>query len=116
MSIIELEIILITFLIVFAGLISCFETSITAGSRAKIHRLENEGDKRAKRIEKLLKKREKVVSVMLLANNAINIIASALTTKFLLEIFGEIGVIYASIFLTITVIIFGIYFCHFFQW
>jgi Mg2+/Co2+ transporter CorB len=107
MSIIELEIILITFLIVFAGLISCFETSITAGSRAKIHRLENEGDKRAKRVEKLLKKREKVVSVMLLANNAINIIASALTTKFLLEIFGEIGVIYASIFLTITVIIFG---------
>jgi Mg2+/Co2+ transporter CorB len=107
MSIIEFEIILIAFLLIMAGLISCFETSITAGSRAKIHRLENEGDKRATRVEKLLKKRENVVSVMLLANNAINIIASALTTKFLLDIFGEIGVLYASIFLTIVVIIFG---------
>lgn len=107
MSIIEIEIILITFLIILAGLISCFETAITAGSRAKIHRLENEGDHRAKRLEKLLKQREKVVGVMLLANNAINIVTSALTTKFLIDIFGEVGVIYASIFLTITIIIFG---------
>ena len=107
MSIIELEIISIVVLIIFAGLISCFETAITASSRAKIHRLETEGDKRAKRLEYLLKNREKVVSVMLLANNAISIIASALTTKFLLDIFGEIGVLYSTVFLTIAVIIFG---------
>jgi len=107
MSIIELEIISIAVLIIFAGLISCFETAITASSRAKIHRLETEGDKRAKRLEYLLKNREKVVSVMLLANNAISIIASALTTKFLLDIFGEIGVLYSTVFLTIAVIIFG---------
>ena len=107
MSIIELEIISIVVLIIFAGLISCFETAITASSRAKIHRFENEGDKRAKRLEHLLKNREKVVSVMLLANNAISIIASALTTKFLLDIFGEIGVLYSTVFLTIAVIIFG---------
>jgi hypothetical protein len=107
MSIIELEIICIVALIVMAGLISCFETAITASSRAKIHRLENEGDKRAKRLEHLLKNREKVVSVMLLANNAISIIASALTTKFLLDIFGKIGVLYSTVFLTIAVIIFG---------
>ena len=44
---------------------------------------------------------------MLLANNAISIIASALTTKFLLDIFGEIGVLYSTVFLTIIVIIFG---------
>lgn len=107
MTIIEIEIIFIASLLIMAGLVSCFETSITAASRAKIHRLENEGDKRAKKLEKLLKNREKVVSVMLLANNAINIIASALTTKFLLDMFGEIGVLYASVFLTIIVIIFG---------
>ena len=107
MSIIELEIISIVVLIIFAGLSSCFETAITASSRAKIHRFENEGDKRAKRLEHLLKNREKVVSVMLLANNAISIIASALTTKFLLDIFGEIGVLYSTVFLTIVVIIFG---------
>lgn len=94
-------------LIVAAALISLFETSITAASRAMIHRLKSEGDKRAARLERLLKEREKLVSVMLLANNAINIIASALTTKILLEIFGEIGVLYATILLTVVIIIFG---------
>jgi Mg2+/Co2+ transporter CorB len=44
---------------------------------------------------------------MLLANNVLNIIASTLTTSLLLQIFGEVGIIYATIFLTIIVIVFG---------
>ena len=107
MSHIELEIIIIASLIIIAAMVSCFETAITASSRAKIHRLDNEGNLKAKKLEKLLKQREKVVTVMLLTNNIVNIIASALTTKFLLELFGEIGVVYATIFLTIVVIVLG---------
>lgn len=103
----ELQFLAVAVLIIAAALISCLETSITAASRATIHRLKSEGDKRARRLENLLKEREKVVSVMLLANNAINIVASALTTKILLEIFGEIGVLYATISLTVIIIIFG---------
>ncbi len=94
-------------LIIFAGLVSCFETSITTVSRAKIWKLKNEGCQKAKKLENLLQNRAKLVSVMLLTNNAINIIASSLTTKILLELFGEIGVIYATIFLTVVIIIFG---------
>lgn len=94
-------------LIILAGLVSCFETAITTVSKAKIWKLKNEGCKKAKKLENLLHNRAKLVSVMLLTNNAINIIASSLTTKILLELFGEIGVIYATLFLTVVIIIFG---------
>jgi Mg2+/Co2+ transporter CorB len=103
----QLNLILVLALLIFSALISCFETSITAASRAKINRMKNEGSRRAKILDRLLKEREKVVGVMLLGNNVVNIIASAITTKVLLEMFGEIGVIYATIFLTIVIIVFG---------
>lgn len=104
---IELNLIVVLLLIFFGALLSCFETSITAASRAKIYRLRIEGNKRAKKLEKLLKEREKVVSVLLLANNVVNIVASAITTKVLLEICGEVGLIYATILLTTIVIVLG---------
>lgn len=104
---IEIQLIAVVILLILGALISCFETSITAVSRAKIYRLASEGGKRAKRLQKLLHEREKVVSVMLLANNVVNIIASTLTTSVLLEVFGEVGIIYATVFLTVIVIVFG---------
>lgn len=94
-------------LLICGALISCFETSITAISRAKIHRLATSGNKRAKRLQNLLQQRDHVVSVMLLANNVVNIAASTLTTSLLLQIFGEIGLVYATVFLTVIVIVFG---------
>jgi len=103
----QVNFLIIAGLLVFSALVSCFETAITAASRARIHRLASHGSKRAKNLEILLNQREKVISVMLLANNVINIVASALTTSLLLEIFGEIGVVYATALLTIVVIVFG---------
>lgn len=98
---------LVIFLILFSALFSCCETSITAASRAKISRLAGEGDKRAKKLAKLLKIREEVVSAMLIGNNAISILASVLATNAMIEIFGEVGLFYATIVMTISVIIFS---------
>ncbi len=96
------------FALLFSGsLISSFETAITAVSRAKIYRFASQGNKKAKRLQKLLEKREEVVSVMLLANNVVNIAASTVTTSLLLQIFGEVGIAYATVFLTLVIIIFG---------
>jgi Mg2+/Co2+ transporter CorB len=99
--------ILVGLLLFFSALLSCFETSITAVSRARIHRLVTEGNKRARMLEKLLKERENVVSVMLLANNAVNIAASALTTKVVMEVFGVKWLLLATAILTILIIIFS---------
>lgn len=107
MSELEFYFLLVVSLLFISGLLSCFETSITAVSRAKIHRLVSEGNKKARLLEELLKNREGVVSVMLLANNAVNITASALTTKVVIEIFGEEWLILATAILTILIIVFG---------
>jgi len=94
-------------LICISALFSCCETSITAVSRAKVHRMINEGDKRAKKLEKLLKDREKVISTMLIGNNIVNILASALATTFFIATFGEHGLFYATVVMTVLVVIFS---------
>jgi Mg2+/Co2+ transporter CorB len=105
---IEINAIIVASLLIAAGFISCFETSITAASRAKIYRLGGGGsNKKINKLELLLKDRDKVVSVMLIANNVVNILASVLTTRLLLQIFGEVGLLYSTIFLTLIIVIFG---------
>ncbi len=99
--------IFLTILMIISALFSCCETAIIATSRAKIHRLANGGNKRAKILEKLLENREKVISTMLAGNNAINILASAIATSLLIKFFGETGLIYATIGMTILILIFA---------
>lgn len=103
----DLYLISVIILMVLSAIFACSETSITAASRAKIHRLVNEGSKRAKKLEKLLKIREKVISTMLVGNNAVNILASALATSVLIKIFGESGLLYATVVMTIVILIFA---------
>jgi Mg2+/Co2+ transporter CorB len=103
----DFYLIIISILIVASAFFSCVETAITALSRARIHRLKLEGNKRAKKLEKLLQEKEKVISAMLIGNNAINIIVSALTTSFLIDKFGEDVLLYSTFCLTILILIFA---------
>ncbi|MCH9809046.1 MAG: HlyC/CorC family transporter [Alphaproteobacteria bacterium] len=83
------------------------ETALTAASRARIHALAEEGDKRAQRVNKLLAAPERVIGTVLLGNNLVNILASALTTSLLIGLFGEFGVAYATIAMTLLVVVFA---------
>lgn len=103
---INLYIIAIGVLIMISALFSSGETSITAASKARIHRLANEGNRRAKKIEKLLKHRERVLGAMLVGNNLVNILASVLATNVLVKSFGEAGMIYATGIMTVLVVVF----------
>ncbi len=94
-------------LIFISALFACSETAIVAASRAKVHRMVSEGNKRAKKLEALLKSREKVISTMLIGNNAVNILASALATGVAITLFGEAGLIYATVVMTAIVIVFA---------
>jgi len=103
----NLYIIFIVILVICSAIFACSETIITAVSRAKINRLINDGNKRAKKIEKVLKKREKGISAMLIGNNIVNILASVLATSVFLKFFGEAGILYATATMTVIVIIFA---------
>jgi Mg2+/Co2+ transporter CorB len=102
-----LSLIAIIILLILSALFACSETSIIAVSRAKINRMANEGNKRAKKLIKLLQSREKIVSTMVVGNNAVNIIVSVLATSIFIELFGEAGLLYATIVLTLVILIFA---------
>ena len=94
-------------LLFFSAFFSGAETALTAVSRAHIHQLAKEGNRRAKLIEKLHEHKERLIGTVLLANNLVNILASALATSLLIGYFGETGVAYATIVMTILVLVFA---------
>src|SRR5438094_3700225 len=83
------------------------ETALTASSRASMHRLEKQGNRRAVLVNRLLSARERMIGALLFGNNAVNIAASALATGVLLAWFGEVGVIYATVVMTIAIVVFA---------
>ena len=94
-------------LILLSGFFSGSETAVTAASRARLHHLEKLGNRRAKMIGKLLRQREKFIGAILLGNNAVNILATALSTSLLISVAGEAGVFYATAGLTLIILIFA---------
>lgn len=94
-------------LLLMSAFFSGSETALTAASRARMHALESEGDERAKRVNVLLERPERLISTILLGNNLVNIMASALTTSLLIRLFGEVGVFYATVLMTVIVVVFS---------
>src|SRR6201982_3212191 len=83
------------------------ETALIASSRASMHRLEKQGNRRAALVNRLLSARERMIGALLFGNNAVNIAASALATGVLLAWFGDVGVIYATIVMTGAIVVFA---------
>jgi Mg2+/Co2+ transporter CorB len=83
------------------------ETALTASSRASMHRLEKQGNRRAAAVNLLLERRERLIGALLFGNNAVNIAASSLATSVLLYWFGDVGVVYATVVMTIVVVVFA---------
>ena len=98
------------FVIALIGMSAFFsgsETALTGASKARIHQLEREGDKAATRANRLLQDQEKLIGAILLGNNLVNILATALTSAALVALFGEAGVAIATVFMTLIVVIFA---------
>jgi Mg2+/Co2+ transporter CorB len=98
---------IIAVLLVLSSFFSGSETSLTATSRARMHELERRGNKRAAIVQQLTSMRERLIGTVLLGNNLVNIAASALATSVLLQIFGDAGVLYATVVMTVLVLFFG---------
>jgi len=102
-----LQFALILLLLLFSAFFSGSETSLTAASRARMHQLEKEGDKRASLVGRLLNMRERLLGGILLGNNFVNILASSIMAGLMLNIVGEAGIIYATIITTALILIFA---------
>ncbi len=102
-----LSILFIAFLLLLSAFLSGSETALTASSRARLHAKAKEGNKRAKIVEKLISDKERLIGTLLLGNNLVNILASALATSVLINIFGDSGIIYTTLIMTLAVVIFA---------
>lgn len=94
-------------LLIFSALFSGTETAFTATSRAFISRRAQEGDRRALRLSELIDRKDRVVAAILVGNNFVNTTATALASSLLISLFGEGGVVYASLAMTIILVIFS---------
>ena len=94
-------------LVVLSAFFSGAETSLTAASRARLHALAQDGNGRARLANELRTAPGRIIGTVLLGNNLVNILASALTTSLFITLFGDVGVIYATILMTTIIVIFA---------
>ncbi|MEZ5810411.1 MAG: HlyC/CorC family transporter [Rhizobiaceae bacterium] len=94
-------------LIILSGIFSGSETALTAASRARMHSLEAAGDGRATIVNRLIDRRDRLIGALLIGNNLVNILGSALATSLFLTLFGEAGVIYATLTMTVLLVVFS---------
>ena len=94
-------------LICLSAFFSGSETALTAASRARMHQLEKAGDKRAGMVNRLLTAKQRLIGALLFGNNLVNIFASVLATSVFIQIFGEAGIVYATLVMTFLVLVFA---------
>lgn len=102
-----LTLIVIIALLAISAFFSGSETALTAASRARLHKLAEVGSRRAKIAQRLTENRERLIGAILLGNNLVNILASALATSVFLVMFGNTGIVYATLVMTALVLIFA---------
>lgn len=94
-------------MLLLSAFFSGSETALTATSRARLHELERRGNRKATRVQQLVKAPERLIGAILLGNNLANILASVMATSIFLHFFGETGVIYATLVMTTLVLVFA---------
>ncbi|MBR6909678.1 MAG: HlyC/CorC family transporter, partial [Lachnospiraceae bacterium] len=110
-----LKIIVLLVLIILSAFFSSAETALTTVNTIRIHSLAEEGNKAAARVDKILEKRSKMLSAILIGNNIVNISASSIATVIAIKISKLAGlslseslaVGIATAVLTIVILIFG---------
>jgi Mg2+/Co2+ transporter CorB len=83
------------------------ETGMMTLNRYKLRHLAKNGNRAARRVEKLLRRPDRLISLVLIGNNLVNILASALATIVGMRLYGDAGVAIATGILTFAVLVFS---------
>ncbi|VBB69181.1 Co2 transporter containing CBS domains [invertebrate metagenome] len=102
-----LSVIIILLLLVLSAFFSGAETALTAHSQPLMHQLARQGNTRAARVNRLFAAREHLIGAILIGNNLVNVLSSALATSVLIALFGEAGIAYATLLMTMILVIFS---------
>lgn len=94
-------------MVVVSAYFSGSETGMMTLNRYKLRHLAKQGNRAAKRVEKLLRKPDRLISLVLIGNNLVNILASAIGTIVGMRLYGDVGVAIATGILTFVVLVFA---------
>ena len=94
-------------LIILSGFFSSSETGLMAINKYRLRHLANKGHRGAKLAQTLLRKPDRLIGLILLGNNLVNILAAAIATVIGIRLFGANGVWIASLALTVVILIFA---------
>lgn len=83
------------------------ETGMMSVNPYRLKHLENENNKGAKRVSLLLKRPDRLIGLILIGNNLVNIAAATVTTLIGQRLYGDLGLAIAPIALTLVVLIFA---------
>ncbi|WP_217522162.1 HlyC/CorC family transporter [Vibrio metschnikovii] len=98
---------LLACLIVISAYFSGSETGMMALNRYRLKHLASTGHKGAKRVERLLSRPDRLIGLILIGNNLVNILASAIATIIGMRLYGDIGVAIATGVLTLVILVFA---------
>ncbi|OOE90289.1 HlyC/CorC family transporter [Salinivibrio sharmensis] len=98
---------LLVLLIVISGYFSGSETGMMALNRYRLRHLSKSGHSGAKRVEKLLTRPDRLIGLILIGNNLVNILASSIATVLGLRLYGDAGIAIATGALTMVILVFA---------
>ncbi len=94
-------------LIFFSAFFSSSETGMMSLNRYRLKHLSKKKHKAALRVTKLLMRPDRLIGVILIGNNLVNIFASAIATVIAIRLYGDAGIAIATILLTLVLLIFA---------
>ena len=98
---------LILALLAVSAVFSAAETALTRASRGRMHQLERDGDRAARRVNRLIGDQEMMIGAVLIGYNVLNILASVLATEVIVQLVpGALGVALATAVMTLLVVVF----------
>lgn len=94
-------------LIFISAYFSGSETGMMSINRYRLKHLEKQHHRGAKRVSKLLAKPDKLIGLILIGNNLVNIFATLITGIIAQRLYGDAGVFYSGLLLTLVILIFA---------
>ena len=94
-------------LVICSAFFSASETAYTSLNTVRMKRMAADGDARAAKVLKLADRYESLISTILIGNNIVNILASALATVLFVRALGNSGVSVATAVTTVVILLFG---------
>ena len=94
-------------LILVSAFFSSSETSMMSLNRYRLKHLNGTGHRGARRAIQLLQRPDRLIGLILIGNNLVNILASAIATVIAIRLFGDAGIAIATLVLTLVILIFA---------